>query len=161
MRHKSNRSQRGATLIVGIVLLVVITMIVISNFTLSSTNLKSIGNMQFRNEAVSAANIAMEQVITSTFFTSPTAQAINVDINKDDITDYVVEVATPVCIKAEQAAVGSPSGIEVGDMGGASDEYNTLWDIEATVSDPTSGASLRMHTGVRAKRAGTLAAVCP
>ena len=49
-------AQHGATLVVGLIMLVLITLMVTSAFMLSSINLKSVGNMQFRDEAVAAAN---------------------------------------------------------------------------------------------------------
>ena len=87
LRIKAPRSQSGATLIVGLIMLVLITVIVLSAFTFSSSNLKSVGNMQIREEALAAANLATEQVIASPFTDAPTAQeivdAIFVNVNID------------------------------------------------------------------------------
>ncbi len=46
--------QRGATLIVALIMLAIITLVVIGGFTLSTSNLKSVGNMLVREEAVAA-----------------------------------------------------------------------------------------------------------
>jgi hypothetical protein len=43
--------QRGATLFIGLVMLVVLTLFALSAFQTSSTNLKTVGNMQEREEA--------------------------------------------------------------------------------------------------------------
>ena len=59
------RRQGGAALIVGLIMLVLITLAVTAGFTLSNTNLKSVGNMQNRNEAVAASNRAIEEVAAS------------------------------------------------------------------------------------------------
>jgi Tfp pilus assembly protein PilX len=59
------RQQDGAALIVGLIMLVLITLAVTAGFTLSNTNLKSVGNMQSRNEAVAASNRAIEEVAAS------------------------------------------------------------------------------------------------
>jgi len=92
--------QRGATLVVGLIMLVLITLLVTSAFTLSASNLKSVGNMQTRDEAIAAGNKAIEQVLSSPFTNSPAAETIEVDIDNDSTTDYLVEFAEPTCIGA-------------------------------------------------------------
>src|SRR2546428_759824 len=92
-RSASLDTQRGATLVVGLIMLLLITLMVSSAFMLSTTNLKSVGNMQFKDESIAAANKAIEQVLSSPFTTNPNAldnTTINADINNDGITDYVV-----------------------------------------------------------------------
>ena len=59
------RAQRGVTLIIGLIMLVLITLMVTTAFMLSNTNLKAVGNMQFRDEAIAAANVATEDVLSS------------------------------------------------------------------------------------------------
>ena len=149
-RIKDPRSQSGATLIVGLIMLVLITVIVLSAFTFSSSNLKSVGNMQMREEALAAANLATEQVIASPFTDAPTRQEINVDINKDGINDYVVVVEAPTCIKALIAS--SPGNTQIGfNTGGGGSTWNTEWDINSQVTNTASGASVQIRQGVRAR----------
>lgn len=150
------KHQRGATLIVGLIMLAVITAMVATAFTLSGTNLKAVGNMQFRDEATAAANLAIEQVVSAFMTTIPTAQTIQVDLNNDGTTDYSVAI-TPTCITS--SIVGDPSGIgqkgsvelgpalSVGEGGFIG--FITIWNIDASVTDPVSGASIRVHQGVR------------
>ena len=147
------RGQRGATLIVGLIMLAVITLLVISAFTLSSTNLQSVGNMQFRAEAIAATNKAIEQVLSSPFITATTDDQIDVDLNNDGKPDYSVVIRKPTCVKSlEQtgasAARGKASSVQLNLPTGPS-TYNTVWDIDATVTDPATGASVRVHQGVR------------
>ncbi len=149
-RPVTARTQRGATLIIGLIMLVLITLIVVNAFTLSSTNLKSVGNMQVREEAIAAANLAIEHVIFGSSFTEvPVAQSINVDINKDGINDYVVAIAAPTCVRALVAANAVQSDTELGAVMSAAVAWNTEWDINATVTDAASGASVRVRQGVR------------
>lgn len=150
LKVKASASQRGATLIVGLIMLVLITLIVLSAYTFSSSNLKSVGNMQIREEALAAANLATEQVIASPFTDAPTRQEINVDINKDGINDYVVVVEAPTCIKALIAA--SPGNTQIGfNTGGGGSTWNTEWDINSRVTDTASGASVQIRQGVRVR----------
>ncbi len=143
------RAQRGATLIIGLIMLVLITLIVVNAFTLSSSNLKSVGNMQVREEAIAAANQAAERVISSNFTNALGAQSFTVDINKDGTDDYTVSVAIPVCKRALQAASASPSDVEMGASMSSGAKWNTEWDIDSTVTDAASGASVRVRQGVR------------
>ncbi len=143
-------SQRGATLIVGLIMLVLITLIVLSAYSFSSSNLKSVGNMQMREEALAASNLAAEQIIASPFTDAPIAQEINVDINKDGINDYVVVVEAPTCIKALIAS--SPGNSQFGfNTGGGGSTWNTEWDIYSRVTDASSGASIQIRQGVRVR----------
>lgn len=146
------RFQQGATLIVGLVMLALITVLVTSAFTLSSTNLKSVGNMQFRSEAIAAINKAIEQVMASPFTVAPTAQEITVDINNDGATNYTVAVAAPVCIRATQAGSTTKSSISLGSAMSQVSDWNTVWELDASVNDPVSGASVRARSGVRVVR---------
>lgn len=141
--------QRGATLIIGLIMIVLITLIVVNAFSLSSTNIKSVGNMQVREEAVAAANQAIEKVISAPFTNALGTQTFQVDINKDTVNDYTVSVATPVCIKAKAATEGSPSDVELGAAMSSGSTWNTDWDIDATVVDPASGAKVNVRQGVR------------
>jgi Tfp pilus assembly protein PilX len=65
------QKQRGVTLVIGLIMLVLITLMVISAFMLSNTNLKAVGNMQFRDEAIAAANVAIERSLAKTFTLVP------------------------------------------------------------------------------------------
>ena len=76
--------QRGAALVVGMIMLVLITLMLVTALNLGTTNFRAMTNMQFRSEAIAAANKAIEQVISSPFTAAPTAEAINVDIDNDD-----------------------------------------------------------------------------
>jgi hypothetical protein len=147
-------AQRGGTLVVGLILLVVITVMVTSAFKLSTINLISVGNMQFRDEAVAAANKAIEQVLSSPFTDAPAGQSINVDINNDDTIDYEAVFAAPTCVSDSDIVVSSapPSSISLGSSFSllGSTFYQTIWDLDATVSDANvSGASVRVRQGVR------------
>lgn len=142
------KRQRGITLLVGLIMLVLITLIVTTAFTLSTTNLKSVGNMQAREEALAAANIAIEQILGSAFTDAPAAETISVDMNNDEIVDYVVSIATPVCIRASQDRAAPPSSASLPGLTLAA-TWNTLWDIQATVEDARSGARLTVKAGTR------------
>jgi hypothetical protein len=150
-----HNTQRGATLVVSLIMLVLISLLVTSAFTMSSTNLKSVGNMQNRNEAIAAGNKAIEQVLSSPFTDDPTAESIDVDIDNNGIRDYEVNFAAPTCLSASRLTSSfiPPSSITLGPAFtvATSDFYETVWDLDATVIDPEngSGASAHVRQGVR------------
>jgi len=160
-------SQRGATLIVGLIMLVLITLLVTSAFTMSTSGLKSVGNMQSRDEAIAAGNKAIEQVVSSPFTNAPAGETINVDLNNDGITDYVVVLNTPTCVSVAEipGTTVAPSSMSLGSAfsPSTSNLYETVWDLDANVTDPNgSGAAVRVHQGVRVLLSQTqVNAVCP
>jgi Tfp pilus assembly protein PilX len=142
--------EKGATLVVALIMLTLITLLVVNAFTLSSSNLKAVGNMQARDEAIAAANQAIELVISSSFTDAPVAQEVNVDINKDGTPDYTVQVAAPTCVKATE--IPNPDKCEESLKAlCAANDWHTDWDLQATVTDPGSGASVVIHQGARVK----------
>ena len=75
MTARPNR-QRGATLIVSLIMLLLITLLAISSFTLGKSNLQIVGNMQQRQQALAAAQSAVATVISSIQFTQTPTNAI-------------------------------------------------------------------------------------
>jgi len=155
-------AQRGITLFVGLILMVLITLMVITAFTLSTANLRSVGNMQSRDEAIAAANNAIEQVLDSPFTDAPQAEQLDIDINHDGTVDYEVSIATPVCISAALDATATSSSVTLGTAMSTVNNWNTAWDIVATVNDAKTGAKAVVNIGVRVLLNQTQKdAVCP
>ncbi len=177
--------QRGATLIVSLIMLVMITLLAISSFTLGKGNLQIVGNMQQRQQAFAAAQDAVATVISSTRFTATPADAIPIpcngvanttcaDVNGDGVTDVNVAV-TAACdsiqpIPVTQLNFGDPNdaGCLVGapqDLGvaGASNNNsmcsNSVWEVQASATDAVSGANSVVDQGVAVRV--PLSAVCP
>jgi len=148
MRGSNRHKEEGVTLIIGLIMLVLITLVVTTAFSLSTANLKSVGNMQVRDEAIAAANLAIEQVLSSAFTSSP-GEEIVVDIDNDTKTDYTVVIDAPVCIRATAAAITSSSSVTLGEDFSTSSSFNTIWEIVATVTDIKSGATATVHQGAR------------
>ncbi|SFD84637.1 pilus assembly PilX N-terminal domain-containing protein [Nitrosomonas sp. Nm166] len=143
--------QSGATLVVGLIILVAITLLVISAFSLSGGNLKAVGNMQFRNEAIAAANMAIEQTININFAAIDPANypaMIDIDIDQNDVVDYTVSIKAPVCLKATLAPVNVDSLSGVNSNVTNSSDYLTLWEIEATAQNQATGVSVVAKQGI-------------
>ena len=143
--------QSGAVLVVGLVMLVAITLLMISAFSLSGGNLKAVGNMQSRNEAIAAANMAIEQTININFATIDPANyptTIDIDIDQDDTTDYIVTLKAPICLKATLAPASASALSGVNSTITNSSNYLTLWEIEAAAQNWATGASVVAKQGI-------------
>jgi hypothetical protein len=152
MRTYSPQPQRGAALVVGLIMLVLVTVMLISALVMSTSGFRSVSNMQFREEAIAAANRAIDQVISSPFMLTPEAETISVDIDNDGDEDYSVDIDEPVCISATEAFGADPSSLQVSPSLTISSTWNTVWDIRATVNadENAGGAAIVVRAGVRA-----------
>jgi hypothetical protein len=145
-------SEKGAALVVGLIMLVLVTVMLISALVMSTSGFRSVSNMQFREEAIAAANRAIDQVIGSPFMLTPEEETISVDIDNDGDEDYSVDIDEPVCISATQAFGADPSSLQVSPSLTVSSTWNTVWDIRATVNadENAGGAAIVVRAGVRA-----------
>jgi hypothetical protein len=123
----------------------------ITALNLGTTNFRSVSNMQYREEALTAANRAIEKVIESPFTDSPTEESIDIDSDGNGTIDYVVEIAKPECIQATQAFSADPSSLALPAALTVASTWNTVWDIDATVNggQNAGGAAVRVRAGVR------------
>lgn len=143
-------TQQGATLIVGLIMLLLLTLMVSSAFMLSGVNLSAVNNVQLRDEATAAANAALEEVLGSlTTFTAPAAKTIVVGPES-------VSVAAAVCIRAvdvksESSADTTPNILIEGtpNSGGATGYQDTYWNIVAAVDNAATGVNVAVNQGVK------------
>ena len=64
----SSTYQRGViTIFISMMMLLLITVMVVTAYSLSTTNLRAVGNVQARDEAIASANYVIEQVVGSGF----------------------------------------------------------------------------------------------
>jgi Tfp pilus assembly protein PilX len=162
-RHKiaGRRSQRGVTLVVGMIMLVLITLLVLASFHLGRNNLEIVGNAQQRNDALTAAQQTIEAAVNSPLLTSnpssifPTpcpgwpANTLCYDVNGDGTNDVVVQITPqPTCVKAQiisltslnlpadqVCTVGVPQNFGQGGAGLDSNCANSVWDIRAVAQN--------------------------
>ena len=148
-----SHGQQGAALVVALIMLTLTTVMVASAFSISQVNTRSVGNMQLREEAVAAANRAIEQIIASPFSVTPAAESIDVDLDNDGRPEYQVAFEMPSCISATQIASAAPppSSLTLGSAftTSAGTFYRTVWDLDASVMHLASGTSVHVRQGVR------------
>lgn len=184
MRKRYSR-QGGATLFVGMVMLLVLTMMVITGFTVSKSNLQIVANTRDRHQVYVAALSAVQQVISNTqFATTPSnavpspcngiANTICFDTDGDGTNDVSVNV-TPTCIATkiipissldltnanDQAClvgVAQTAGID-GSTSNNSMCANMVWNIQAVATDLKTKAQFIVNQGTAVRVQST--AVCP
>lgn len=164
--------QKGATLVVGMIMLILISLLAVASFRLGKSDLQIVGNMQQRKQALSAAQQTIEQVISSTQFTatptnalpSPCGAVVNtacVDVNGDGVTDVNVKVVVTcaalvpilnnlLILPAQKTCLNGvlqTNGV-VGTLTGDSLCSNTVWDIQATATDAVTNAQYVVDQGV-------------
>jgi Tfp pilus assembly protein PilX len=146
--------QRGATLLVSLIMLVLLTLFAVSGFNLSSVNLRIAGNFQEQKSMEAIAQQAIEQVIsTSTAFSlTPTAQTVCVNgVGVACTGGYNVTVSAPVC-NYWATAKGYTKKI------GVLTPQDNDWQIRATVTDAATGAQAAINQGITIRQ---LAGTCP
>lgn len=115
--------QRGATLIVALILLILLTLFAVTSFNLGKSSLQTVGNAQHRNEAMAAAQQAVEEAVSTTrLFQTPDTVILGdpacnggaantkcVDVNGDNVADITVKLnpdpvtnnpGPPTCVSA-------------------------------------------------------------
>jgi type II secretory pathway pseudopilin PulG len=167
----AHASQRGFTLVMTLIFLVIFMLFAISMVSSSMINTKVAANQQYRLEAGAVAQQGIEQVMSQPFARVPITTTTNVpvDVNGDGDNDFTAQVAAPVCIGSKPVlnqdldatnpndlgCMFSGSGQNTGILlpgGGAVPAppcSATQWDIASTVTDPTkTSTSVTLHQGV-------------
>lgn len=139
------RRQRGATLLVGLIMLVLMTLAAVSAFNLGKGNLQIVANMQYRNDSLHAANDAIQEVISKNDFTvfppipllTSGSNTKGYDITGDGTADVSVTIgstsdaAKPTCIKAQVIQNGNLNPFQA-DAGKARADAGCMANIQQT-----------------------------
>lgn len=134
----TRRHQAGATLLIAMIFLALITLLANYMLQFSDVHYQVIRNMQNQNEAEKAAQQGIEEQITSITYFNTAAAAATRTINK-----VTVNVAAPVC-----------ADTQIADGYSALDNFSpedNLWDIPSTGTTAT-GSSVEIHQGVKIRQ---------
>lgn len=104
MKHTSQ--QRGATLVIALIFLILMTLFAINAFNSSNSNLRVVGNTQVRQESLAAAQVAIEDALSNDdFVKNPDGVAkkdIQVDVDGNGEADYTAKLSPPPqCYRAK------------------------------------------------------------
>ena len=181
-RHPSHRPQpqlarqRGITLIVGLIMLVLITLLAVTTFNMGRSGIQVVSNMQAKAEGETAARQVIEETISSTrFFDTPNDSLANpcndepntrcVDVNGDGAQDVKVALTpAPTCLRAKPVmnsqlrldqpndvgcALGAAQSFGVaGSVTGESLCADSLWELHAVATDTVTEATTEVTQGV-------------
>ncbi len=173
--RRTVQAQRGMTLVIALVMLVMLTLFAVTALNTGTTNLKIVGNMQARSEAMGAAQQTVETVLsTPTFISNPANAVVNpcgaanttcTDINGDGVNDYTTVLSpAPACvfvrpIKIVELNLGNTEDLGcaagqaqqfgvTGSVTGDSLCANTVWEITAATTAVGSGAKATVTQGI-------------
>jgi len=149
------QSQRGATLLVTLIMLVVLTLFAVTAFNLSSVNLRIVGNFQQQRETEAAVQQALAQVLSSVaLFEAPAVKNLCIPggttppcaANQHNIT-----IDRPRC-NYTTAARGYTKIL------GQLTPEDTNWDVRASYTDALTNARAGIVQGVAVRM---LSGNCP
>jgi Tfp pilus assembly protein PilX len=161
--------QAGATLIVALMFLLIMTLFAVSSINMSTVNLKIIGNMQATKALDATAKDAIEQLIgnANTFVETPTNSITVTEYNP--ATSAVVTTSVPVNGNATTAlgttvAISDPECLDSQTATGYTAVTTNIipddntWEVIVTLTDPVTGATSTVHQGAQIRM---LAGNCP
>ena len=169
------RKQRGTTLVIALIMLVVVSLLAVSSLGTTNMSLKVVGNMQARGEALQASQQAIETVIsTPLFIANPadavlnpcgTANTLCTDLNGDGTPDYTTRLnPAPSCISVKAIKASELNLAVAEDLGCAAGQAqqfgvigvtsgnslcaNAAWEITAESSATNSRTRVTVTQGV-------------
>jgi Tfp pilus assembly protein PilX len=151
LSRSSIKQQRGATLLVALIMLVVLTLFAVTGFNLSSVNLRIAGNFQMQKTMEAAAQEAIEQVISTSASFGAGSQTIAVGTYNVTVTGPTGGTTGPKC---NYAVTAKGYTKKIGEL----TPEDTDWELKASVSDTSSGARAEIVQGVRVR---LLSGNCP
>jgi Tfp pilus assembly protein PilX len=176
MKFPSHQRQRGMTLIVALVMLVLITMLAMTTFNLGKSSIQVVNNMQNRDEGINASRNVLDEAMSSTRFFETPEDALNApclnsnhrcyDVNGDGINDIVAALSNATCVKVrtiksneldlnneEDRGCSLGASGDFGIVGGRAQKgdsmcADTVWEMTATSEDQLAQSRAEVVQGV-------------
>ena len=158
----SNRPgrQRGATLLIALIMLVVLTLFAITAIRTGNIGFRIVGNQQSQKLMEAAAQEAIEQVVsnlgnfdaaTVIAPTATTAQRVCVNTTAGDPP---VAIPPATCASGTQVDVSpvrciSTRRSQYDSLTQPMATFDNVWEVIATVTDTVSGAKATYHQGIK------------
>lgn len=169
MKCAHERRQRGATLLVGMIMMVVLTLLVVLALRSGNTNLRIAGNMQSQTEATAAVQQVIEQQIELIKVTTDPSMiaAQSVPVVMGNVT-YTVAVAAMSTCRMEVPVLNAdlnpnnPNDVACFEDPDRDQLYGPdgtpnvkpsacktqQWDVEVSATDGASGAKVTHVQGI-------------
>jgi Tfp pilus assembly protein PilX len=177
MKPIALQRQRGVTLVVAMVMLLLITLLALTTFNLGKSSMQVVGNMQSRDEGVAASRKTIDEALSSPRFIETPQDALAnpcdgpntrcTDVNADGKADIKTVLAASKCVKArtiksseldfiapqDQGCVlgGSQSFGVAGSVTGDSLCADSTWELDATSTDQVSSSQVDVVQGVNVR----------
>lgn len=175
MKSPALQRQRGMTLVVALVMLVLITLLAMSTFNMGKSSIQVVNNMQNRDEGLAASRRVLDEAMSSTrFFDTPQDALANPcgqsnvrcsDVNGDGVTDIVTTLSKPACVKVKNipnadlnldndedagCSVAPSSGLYGTANAGTSNSLcaDTTWEMTASSEDKLVQSKVEVVQGV-------------
>jgi hypothetical protein len=154
-------------MIVSLIVLTLLMMIVVSIIRAGNVGTRTAGSQQVQREAEAAAEVGIEQEISTDFTTAaPATTTSQVDVNNDGQAEYSVTVPAPTCVAVQPIKVSDldlsnsddvacqtsgtmqNSGIVPTGTGGTAGNSlcsSAIWDVSSSAT-PLSGAANGVNT---------------
>ena len=149
--------QRGATLIVVLVMLVVLTLLAVAGMRMSSSSLQIVGNMQARRFVENVAHQAVEDVMNSIVpFNSPTG-AVTLRSGGATVSASPGTAATLPSPAGVEVTVGARTCLFSAPASGYSAVQpivpeDNLWEFSVSVRDTFTQATTSMVQGAKIRQ---------
>lgn len=108
--NSPRHSQQGISLLVGLIMLVLITLLVVTSFNLTNTQLKIVNNAQVQIELEATANAALEQTVSSAAYLGQHGVTTTVNVTRFNpnlaspvsggVAADVAVAVTPTCVRS-------------------------------------------------------------
>ena len=147
MNKSSPIRQQGATLVIALIMLVMITLFAVTMVRLSNTSMQVVGNMQTQRSLEASAQHAIENKISTIDFFNDAVDNVNqfataTFVDETPTSSLVtVRIQKPVCVAQREAtgySLGSP--LTPQDNG---------FEVKATSTDSVTNASVELVQGFK------------
>ena len=181
MTSHKRKNQQGATLLVGMIMMVVLTLLVVFSLRSGNTNLRIAGNMQAQAEVSAATQQVVEQVIEQIKVTADLSLILaqSVPVTMGNVTYTVAVEPMNKCVReipVMNASLNPAKANDVPCFEGTDDDKALFvdgsgnftqttkpsacktqqWDIEASVTDGPSGAKVTQVQGISVRVPSTM-----
>lgn len=130
-------AQRGAALLVSLLLLLVMTVLAVTAINMSTVNLRIVGNMQASQQAESAVEQALETTLIDPANFSAN-KGTSMAINVPGVGDVTVK---PRRCLYSQFIADTSAGVTPGEI--------AVWEVSAIYADPVTNIQTELVSGIK------------
>lgn len=132
--HPGFRQQRGAALVVGLVLLVVLTILAVSGVFTANMELRMVRNSQNQERAFQAAEVAIENALANPMFSTSVPEVQDPIPNPESPDDLYSYTLAHTCVSAPSSGL---EGYEIGPSGFSAYHF----EVDANGTGPDSAVA--------------------